>query len=786
MELPSQWGLFAGTAIAGLTAAATFVVGEVMTVRQSNLKRLLASSTLAHIGAIALLLSVGTVAATAAALAHLLNTVVIEALLFLAVAGCSLRTGSPRIDALKGIGKAMPFTGACLAVGLVSVMGLPPTGAFWSTLLMLHAAVSAGDLWIAVVLLAGSLVGCVAYARCLTVLFFSPYTDEPVRELPWSVRAVLGLLAAAVVVAGVLPQAWIGLVVPPALALLPHAKDVLPPLTVPWALPTLLPLAGAAAAMRFRKKRITAGMLAALSLVLALMALAAESGTWGTFQLAFAGLALATGLGNIVYATGFMAHSRASWRFLAVFLTMIAGLVGMTSAQSLLAFYCFWEMTHTWPLFFASIHEERPAALKGGTKHFLFNLTSAAVLLVGILLLGAMAGGYGFAEVSRALAEQPAGRWMFAMGLVVLGLLLKAAMLPVGIDWQMYPATPASGYLSAMVLKSAPFGLLLFRFVLARDVAPASAHALDLLLTAGAWIGGATLLYAGIRALMQTGIKEMLIFSTVSQLGYIILGLCLATPLGVAGGLLHLFNHMLFKNLAVLCAGALIESTGAHSLNALGGIGRKMPFTLLAFACALFSAVGMPLFNGFTSKYLLYQALLARGEVTLAVIAIFTSVVTLASFLKFLHTAFFGQLSPVAAQGKDPGLFMRIPMLTLSGLCLLTGLFPGIGLIPIAAIERTFGLIPPAVGLSGVLSGPGTLDATLLGFMLLATGGAVWLVSSRFLRTPRRTAIHTCGELVDPATTQVGPSNLFPLPLHFVSRPAWGFFSTSRPGGRHD
>ena len=327
---------------------------------------------------------------------------------------------------------------------------------------------------------------------------------------------------------------------------------------------------------------------------------------------------------------------------------------------------------------------------------------------------------------------------------------------------------------------------MLFRFVLAGDVNPDAARAMDALLYVGAWIGGITILYAGIQALVQTGIKEMLIYSTVSQLGYIVLGVCLATPLGVAGGLLHLFNHMIFKNLAFLCAGALMFSTHAHSLSELGGIGRKMPFTLLAFACALFAAAGMPLFNGVASKYVLYYALIDQGEIVLAVIAILTSVVTLAYFLKFMHTAFFGQLSPKAAHAKEPGLFMRLPILALAGLCLLTGLFPGLGLIPIAAIEKSFGLVPPVVGLTGILQGPGTLNITLLGFMLLATGGGVWYAASRLAKTARRTAIHTCGEKVDPAATHLGPADVFATPLQLLSRMTRGYFQAPRAGGSHE
>lgn len=777
------------SSLLAFVAAVTFVLGEVMALRQSDIKRMLAYSTLAQIGEVTLILSIGTWAATTGALTHVVNHAVMKDLLFLAAGGLIMRAGTQQLDGLKGLGKAMPFTGVCMAIGLVSIMGLPLTGGFFSKFLMLHAAVTAGHAWTAALILAGSLIGCVYYGKIIKVLYFNAYTGKPVQELPVSMRAALGVFAAAALVSGVFPQAWAGLVIPTADALVPAGEHVLASLSVTWTVSALLPILGAAAAIWFRADLKKAGICATASLILAVVALLAESGSWGGYQLAFAALVLLTGACNIAYSTGYMTHSHTGWRFIAVFLTMIAGLVGMASATSLVAFFCFWEVMSSWPLFFAIIHEESPAARKEGTKYFLFNLAGASFLFLGVLLLGTSSGGYGFTDVTRALAAQPSSQWLFAVGLIVLGMLMKAAMLPVRIDWQMHPPTaptPVSGYISAMLLKCAPFGIVLVRFVLARDVSPESAQALDSLLYVGAWIGGITILYAGIQALVQTGIKEMLIYSTVSQLGYIVLGVCLATPLGVAGGLLHLFNHMIFKNLAFLCAGALMFSTHAHSLHELGGIGRKMPLTLLAFAAALFSAAGMPPFNGFSSKFILYYALIEQGEVVLAIIAILTSVITMAYFLKFMHSAFFGQLSPAAAHAKEPGLFMRLPILILSGLCLLTGLFPGLGLMPIAAIETSFGLTPPVVGLSGVLSGPGAMDVTLLGFMIIVTGGGLWYGATKLMRTARRTAIHTCGEAVDIHQTHLGPSDIFATPLQLLSRMTRGYFQVKRAGGHND
>jgi len=771
-------------------AAATFIIGEVMALCQKDIKRLLAYSTLAQIGEIGLVLSLGTFAATAGALVHVLNHAVMKDLLFLAAGGLILRAGSQRLEDLAGLGKAMPFTGACMAAGLVSIMGLPPLGGFFSKFLMLKAALDAGQPWIAALILAGGLVGCVYYGRIIKVLFFHKYEGAPVAPLPPTMNLAIGVLAALTLCAGVFAPQWAALVLPAATALFP-AGGTLPDIAITWPPAAALPLLGAALAVLLRRNLKLSGAAATASLVLALGWAIAGSGFPTELQRYFALLVLGLGVVNVAYSTGYMTHSHTPWRFFAVFLTMICGLVGMTTVHSLVAFFCFWEIMSSWPLFFAIIHEETPAALREGTKYFLFNIAGASFLFLGVLVLGNACGGYDFDVVARTAAASPAGVWLPGLCLMGVGMLMKAAMLPVRIDWQMHPATaptPVSGYISAMLLKSGPFGILLLRFILAQGVAGEAAQALDTAMYVGAWIGGVTILYAGVQALLQTGIKEMLIYSTVSQLGYIVLGICLGTSLGVTGGLLHLFNHMLFKDLAFLCAGALMFASHAHNLEELGGMGRKMPVTFLCFSAALFSAAGMPPFNGFNSKLVIYYALIERGELVLAIIAILSSVITLAYFLKFMHGAFFGQLTPAAERASEVGPAMRLPLILLAGLCLLTGVFPGLALIPIAGLEQTLGLTPPAVGLAGIVSGYGACNMTLLSFMIFAVGGCVWLGVSRLAaRGVRRTAIHTCGETsVDQRSTRISAGDLYAAPLALLAGMSKGYFSRKRLGGQHD
>lgn len=781
-----HWILSLLTILSGVT----FLMGELMALRQSDIKRMLAYSTLAQIGEIGLILSLGTYAATAGALSHVVNHAIMKDLLFLAAGGFILRAGSQRLEDLAGLGKAMPFTGACMAIGLISIMGLPPMGGFFSKFMMLKAAMDAGQSWMVVLIFHGSVIGFVYYGRIIKTLFFTSAEGKTVEQLPLSMNLSIGALAALALISGLFPNQWMSLVQPATNVLFP-AGGTLTDISISWSPAAILPLLGAIYALVMRGDLKKSAMVATGSVLLALVTVLFPGGFDTDLQRYFAILVLALGALNLYYSAGYMTHSHTTWRFLAVFLTMLSGLGGMTTAHSLLTFFFFWEVMSSWPLFFVIIHEETPDALNEGTKYFLFNIIGASVLFLGMLLLGHASGGFGFDNVIATVSTAPASVWLPGLVFMAVGMLMKAAMLPVRIDWQMHPPTaptPVSGYISAMLLKSGPFGIMLLRFVFAQHVSPDAAHALDTVMYIGAWIGGITILYAAVQALLQTGIKEMLIYSTVSQLGYIVLGICLGTSLGVSGGLLHLFNHMLFKDLAFLCAGALMFASHAHNLEELGGMGRKMPVTFLCFSVALFSAAGMPPFNGFNSKLIIYYALIERGEIILAIISILASVITLAYFLKFMHGAFFGQLSPAASHAEEVGPTMRIPLVILAGLCLLTGIFPGIALMPIAALEQTLGLTPPPVNLAGIVSGPGACDMTLLSFMIILTGFGVWSGVSRLVTgRVRRTAIHTCGETsVNQAYTNVGAGNLYAAPLQLLTSVSKGYLTLKRFGGQHD
>src|SRR6266568_333134 len=206
--------------------------------------------------------------------------------------------------------------------------------------------------------------------------------------------------------------------------------------------------------------------------------------------------------------------------------------------------------------------------------------------------------------------------------------------------------------------------------------------------------------YAGAMAVVQNGIKRLLIYSTVCQLGYVLMALSLGTSLSVAAGLMHFVNHMLLKDTLFLVAGAVMVQSHATMLDELGGLGRRMPITFGIFLFAGLSLSGIPPLNGFSSKWMIFEAAFQSGHWLLGAAAMIASVFTLAAILKFAHTAFMCAPSEKALAAKEAPLAMLVPMGILTAASVIVGLVPGLLLVPIAAIETELGLAPIAAALT--------------------------------------------------------------------------------------
>jgi multicomponent Na+:H+ antiporter subunit D len=321
----------------------------------------------------------------------------------------------------------------------------------------------------------------------------------------------------------------------------------------------------------------------------------------------------------------------------------LIGMNGVVLCADLFSIYVFIEITAV-SSFILIASEKSRAGLEGAFKYFVLSAMASLAMLTAVALLLLVSGSTGFAGVASAMSHATGGQplILLALALFIGGLFIKAGLMPFhGWVPDAYSSAPSavSVLLAGIVTKTTGVYVLI-RLVI--DVFGFNAHAKDIMMLAGAF----TLAAAAFAALVQTDMKRMLAYSSISQVGYIILSFGIGTPLGMAGAVFHLFNHAIFKSLLFVNAAAVEKQTGTRDMNAMGGLAEKMPLTGTTSVIGLLSTAGVPPLAGFWSKLVIILALWQSEHYAYASIAVLASLVTLAYFLIMQRRIFFGLLRP--------------------------------------------------------------------------------------------------------------------------------------------
>lgn len=716
----------------------TLFYGEIKTLFEKDIKRLFAYSTIGQIGEIVTVLGLMSSLALSGALYHIINHAVVKDLLFLSAGLLIMSAGSRNLDDLKGIGKKMPLLAFPLGVGVFAISAFPPFGNFNSKFLMINASMQSDNYLVAFGLIIGAVIGFIGMLRVFRFIFLL----NPVREFKkvgglklW----VVYLLAFVSFLLGVFPKevlSFISSAIYQTLALNVNTPDFV--LNLP--LSVIIMTLGAIVVFFFGKTSKNAGILAASFSFIALLEIFTHKFSFGVF---FAGLVLFMAVLNFTYAIQYMDHSHKPNRFFANFMVMIVGILGVALAKNIYNMFFFWEIMGGWALYIALVHEEDDYSIREASKYLVYNFAGAGILMIGLSVI-LKYGNSCLVFKTIPLTHEV----IFAISLLTIGFLAKAAQLPIRIDYQMHPKpapTPISGYISSTMLKTGPFMLVkMFYFIIAGAVAIRLAS-IGVIGHIAATVGVVTILMGAAFGLLTNSMKRLLIFLTVAEIGYIIAGVSLLTNDGLAGGLLHLVNHMFFKDLLFLSAGAIFYKTGIDNLDEIGGLARKMPITFLTFLVAVFSTAGVPLYSGFVSKWMIYHALLQKGYVFLAVMTLLGSIMILLVFVKFLHSAYFGKVEKRFMNVSRVDLYMAVPMGILAVLNILLGIFPSIMLKPINMVLEGFGFNPISYTLASVSIGADTLNmADLSVYLIIAIiiGGSLIMY---FGRKERNTHIFLSG-----------------------------------------
>ena len=451
------------------------------------------------------------------------------------------------------------------------------------------------------------------------------------------------------------------------------------------------------------------------------------------------------------YSISYMRHyfEYGAGRYYPWFLLFVAGMYGIVTTTDMMWVFCsLWQLM-TVPSFLLVRYEYRKIEnVRAAFKYLAMMEVSCAFIMLGAYVLGRHGAGYDFNQLSEhipVLLSTNAGLVTLALFFFLIGFGIKAGMWPFGQLWlpDAHPAAPSpvSALLSGVMIKTGIYGLMRsFIWLIpisAYDSYPCRKWGLVISI-----LGAITLFIGTMQALKQEQTKRLLAFHSIGQIGYILLGLgcCLSllspplsTPvfglaiLGFYGALFHTINHGLFKSLLFLNAGSMLHATGTQDLNKLGGLMKYMKITAITALIASFSIAGVPLFNGFASKWTIYVSAIlgshdAKYLAICAVIAILTSALTLASFIKFFGISFLSRESQLVTEkikeksNLEADWFMKLPQLFLAVACLALGSFPFIAFTLIRKC-LTYG----QEGLAKLLIGSDPTTMTI-GFLGISTG----------------------------------------------------------------
>ena len=408
-------------------------------------------------------------------------------------------------------------------------------------------------------------------------------------------------------------------------------------------------------------------------------------------------LSMVSALG-IIYAAGFRKSSERDNAFYALSLVLMGAMLGVVFSGDMLSFFIFWEIMTLSSYLITTLAGKR--AYRASLNYMIISTAGAYSMLIGMTMIYVR---YGTLEFWRLSALLPGANALFlieVLTLIGVGFAVKAALIPFYV-WAppAYSEAPDSftPVFSGALSKLGPYGFMLFMYGLVGVNALAKVGTFRGISDFGyvvAILGSITSVIATLYAIAQDDIKKLLAYSSVSQLGYVMMGIGIGTSVGVAGGLYHALNHAIFKTTLFMGAGALIYTTGSRKLSDMGGLATKMPITFITMLISIFALAGIPITSGFGSKWLLYEAAIDKKFVFIAPLAFIASVGAFLYAFRILQSAFLGQLPERLKDAKDPSPLITVPMLFLAGLLVLFGIAPGIPLSLIANIESYMGIAP--------------------------------------------------------------------------------------------
>lgn len=379
-----------------------------------------------------------------------------------------------------------------------------------------------------------------------------------------------------------------------------------------------------------------------------------------------------------LYSFGYMHGERGFQRYYAFLSLFTMSMLGLVLATNIFQMYLFWELVGVSSYLLIGFYYTRAAAVSASKKAFIVTRFADLGFLIGILIYGFYIGTFDFIAPSSQAFLNGGARWIpLALGLMFIGGAGKSAMFPLHI-WlpdAMEGPTPVSALIHAATMVVAGVYLVARMFPIFITFAPNVLHLI-------AYIAAFTAFYAATVACAQTDIKRVLAFSTISQIGFMLVALGVCTSnipeeggLGYMASMFHLFTHAMFKACLFLCAGCIIEQVHSNEMDSMGGMHKYMPITHIAFLISCLAISGIPPFSGFFSKDEILSACFSFNPIMGWIMTI-TAAITAFYMFRLYYCIFWGNENKTLHTEKKPHeapVTMTIPLIILSLITLVAG-----------------------------------------------------------------------------------------------------------------
>jgi NADH-quinone oxidoreductase subunit L len=412
-------------------------------------------------------------------------------------------------------------------------------------------------------------------------------------------------------------------------------------------------------------------------------------------------LVLVTGVGSLIhiYSLGYMRDDEGKSRYFAALSLFMFAMLGIVLANNFVMLFIFWELVGFTSYVLIGHWFERDAAADAAKKAFLTNRVGDFGFMLGILMVWMATGSIVFNDIARDISKITVnpGYLTVAALLIFCGAAAKSAQFPLHV-WlpdAMEGPTPVSALIHAATMVAAGVYML----VRVNFIIQASQNALFII----AWIGTVTALMSALIATQQDDIKRILAYSTLSQLGYMIMAVGLASN---EAAMFHLFTHAFFKALLFLGAGCIIIMLH-HEQNIwkMGGLTRNLPITFLTFAVGALALIGCPPFSGFFSKDAIL-ALAYQHNTLIFVLALFTALLTAFYIARLFVVVFLGApRSPAAKSSDEAPLIMTGPLILLAVLSAIGGFTFFAQRFLVVPHEKEVVVLVPALAISATILG---------------------------------------------------------------------------------